>query len=242
MDAKRQHVLDEMKRTAAANGGRPLGEMQFARETSIRGHEWRRYWPRISDLQKEAGFEPNTKKEAIPTDVLFTHLALLTRELGKRPTASEIGVKRNADPNFPGFQTFLRLGDLKGITRRLAEWCRMRPEYSDVATLLFQELVGSSTSDDQGRKVSVRVRGSVYLLKDGKHYKIGRTNSIGRRERELDIQLPRKPTKVHVIQTDDPEGIEAYWHKRFADKRREGSEWFVLSADDVAAFRWRKFM
>ncbi|MFY9554652.1 MAG: GIY-YIG nuclease family protein [Blastocatellia bacterium] len=81
----------------------------------------------------------------------------------------------------------------------------------------------------------------VYLLKARNFYKIGRSNALGRRERELAIQLPEKANTGHVIRTDDPIGIEAYGHKRFESKRRNG-EWFELSAADVKAFRRRQFM
>ena len=95
------------------------------------------------------------------------------------------------------------------------------------------EAVPEKTAEDE--------LGCVYLLKAGRFYKIGRTNALGRRERELVIQLPEVAKVVHSIKTDDPTGIEEYWHRRYQD-RRKNSEWFELTAQDVAAFRRRKFM
>ena len=82
------------------------------------------------------------------------------------------------------------------------------------------------------------------MLKHGsrREYKIGRTNNQLRREGEIGIELPEKIEPIHVIETDDPAGIEVYWHRRFADKRLK-NEWFALNADDVRAFkRWRRII
>src|SRR5205823_2957181 len=94
--------------------------------------------------------------------------------------------------------------------------------------------------DDQVEE-KTRELGFVYLIRSGGYHKIGRSNSVGRRQYELAIQLPDKAHLVHEIRTDDPVGIEAYWHNRFAQKRKNG-EWFELAARDIAAFRRRRFM
>lgn len=83
--------------------------------------------------------------------------------------------------------------------------------------------------------------GYVYLMKSGRYYKLGLSNAPGRREYELAIQLPEKLATVHLIRTDDPVGIEAYWHKRF-ELKHKGGEWFDLASADIAAFKRRKFM
>jgi len=95
------------------------------------------------------------------------------------------------------------------------------------------EAVGTSTLGEQF--------GFVYLMKSGRFYKIGRSTCAEKRAYEVQLVLPEELTLVHKIKTDDPVGIEAYWHSRFADRRLRG-EWFDLKADDVRAFRRRTFM
>lgn len=85
--------------------------------------------------------------------------------------------------------------------------------------------------------------GFVYLAKGHPgEFKIGRTNLVDRRLSELGVTSAVEPVLVHEIKTDDPVGVEAYWHRRFADKRLRG-EWFRLTGADVAAFRrWRRIL
>lgn len=83
--------------------------------------------------------------------------------------------------------------------------------------------------------------GHVYLLKHGNDYKIGKSYDVTRRYKEIKVQMPQVTEEIHTIATDDPSGIEAYWHNRFRDKKLEG-EWFQLSLSDVKAFKKRKFM
>jgi len=84
--------------------------------------------------------------------------------------------------------------------------------------------------------------GYVYLFRDGKAYKIGNSTNPDARRSALQTGNPRRIALVHRIVTDDPSGIEAYWHDRFNDRKSNvpgGDEWFYLRKKDVAAFRSR---
>jgi hypothetical protein len=87
----------------------------------------------------------------------------------------------------------------------------------------------------------IAIQGYVYMMRSGRHYKIGYTSSPSRRHREVSLDLPNPTSLVHSIETDDPAGIEEYWHLRFSAKRIRDTEFFKLDASDVAAFKRRKF-
>jgi Meiotically up-regulated gene 113/Domain of unknown function (DUF4287) len=72
---------------------------------------------------------------------------------------------------------------------------------------------------------STLAKGVVYLLKAGPYYKIGKSINFEQRLNQISLQLPYTVEEVHQILTDDPSGIESYWHKRFSPKRTNG-EWF----------------
>jgi hypothetical protein len=150
-------------------------------------------------------------------------------------------MKARSDAEFPSSNAFDRLGSTKrDRIIRVLEYCRQHSGSEDVIAVCQAALPpeADAPAGDSPGKAEI---GFVYLLKSGRYYKIGRSNATGRRERELVIQLPEKAKLVHEIRTDDPAGIEAYWHRRFESQRQNG-EWFALSAADVNAFKRRKFM
>ena len=238
----KSHILSEIHRTAELNGGVALGKRRFLQETGIRESDWSgRYWLRWSDAVKEAGYTPNSMNRALDEEHLLEKLAQFTREIGHYPLVAELRMKSVADPAFPSHVTFRRLGRKGHAAGRLAAWCELAGGWDDVKTISL----AISTPDIAGQELAgadgFPETGFVYLLKSGKHYKIGRSNSAGRRHYELSIQLPDAAALLHEIATDDPVGIERYWHERFAHRRRNG-EWFALTREDVSAFRRRRFM
>jgi hypothetical protein len=179
----------------------------------------------------------------VSDEVLFDKYIALTRDLGRLPVEGEIRRKSREDQSFPCHTSFNRFGGKNKLVETLAAYCRERDEFEDVLALCAEHVKKFSQAVAAGqeseRKLSTEY---VYLMKSGPHYKIGRTNSVGRRGSELSIKIPVPPRTIHTIGTDDPAGVELYWHKRFADKRGQG-EWFVLTQEDVTAFkRWRRIV
>jgi hypothetical protein len=239
----KQHILSEIKRTAATNDGVPLARERFLRETGIKTHDWMgKFWARWGDALQEAGFAPNELQTAYDENVLIEKYIGFTRELGHFPVDAELRLNSTRDEAFPSHSTFTnRLGGSKHkLVASILNYCKGRAGYDDILALCTP--IAAVTPDKVKEEVErEEVIGFIYLMKSGRHYKIGRSNAAGRREYELAIQMPERLVTVHTIRTDDPAGIEQYWHRRFEDKRKNG-EWFDLTAVDVKAFKRRKFM
>jgi hypothetical protein len=239
----KEDVLREIRRTASENGGVALGKTAFLAATGIRESDWLgRLWTTWSAAVREAGLEPQRMNPRMSDDAVLEAAVKIVRKYGKFPTAAEIRLETSADSSLPSHNVFRRFGGLDELRARVRAFA-VRDGMHDVLAA-----VGTAASDldegegggEEGQSLGIDY-GFVYLIKSGRHYKIGKANSVEARHRQLKIQLPQAAELLHRIKTDDPYGIEAYWHRRFDSKRLNG-EWFALSAEDVKAFRRRKFM
>ena len=234
---QKERIIHEIHRIAEELGRAP-GEMLFERKTGIKKSEWHgSIWRSWSDAIKEAGLKPNGLNQKFSDEELLSHYADLVRELGRVPAAIDLRIKAKQNDTFPSHNAFLRAFKGKpSLVRELSKFVRKKENYSDLVELLpLDETTGSAT--DESNELS---EGYVYLLKSGKHYKIGRSDELERRVKQIAVGLPEAVILEHAIKTDDPSGIEAYWHRRFANKRANG-EWFKLTATDLRAFKRRKF-
>jgi hypothetical protein len=241
MAVSKEEILLAIKREAAGNGGQPLGVERFIRATGIKQSEWAgRYWARWSDALIEAGFAPNTwQGHTQSDDEILRRLADLALGLGHYPTTLERKLHHIADSAFPDAKTVdNRLGNRDEQLSKLLDLSLTDERYSPIHDMV-RPLMMTAADDATPAQVALGVKGSVYLMQSGRHYKIGFSGHVGRRAYEVALQLPERLEVVHEIETDDPEGIERYWHDRFAAKRTNG-EWFLLAPDDVAAFKRRK--
>jgi hypothetical protein len=238
----KEHILAEIQRVAKEHGGEAPGSKRFLTETGIKESEWSGvYWIRWGDALIEAGFTPNQWTEAYADDFILEKYISFIRKIGRIPVNRELMLERRRNKDFPSSGVFKRLGSKRDIITRVQKYCEKSAGYEDVLKLCREVALSEEVNENEDGNTAVDKVGYVYLLQHGsrREYKIGKTFNPIRREGEIGLQLPEKLEPVHYIKTDDPSGVEAYWHARLRDKRREG-EWFVLSPADVKAFkRWR---
>jgi len=229
----REFVLAEIRRVAAENGGRSPGAEKFNRITHLSQSYWKgEIWLRWSDAVREAGLTPNVKNPRLDDGQLLLHLAVAIRKFGHIPTTAELRNYRRSGARLPVQKTYINhFGGKRAMLGRLKSWVEDRPEWTDVAALL------ADVNDDEPEPA--RWTGAVYLMRAGSLFKIGCSRKPEERTRKVAYGVPAEAVVIHMIETDDPYGVEAYWHRRYAGKRVRG-EWFRLSADEVAAFRARK--
>ena len=231
----RDQILKEIRRLQGATGQVP-GRLVFERETGIAEHHWRgKYWSKWGEAVAEAGFSPNSLNPRLDSDLVLSQVVAACRHFSRLPTAAQMQMYRNVDAAMPNVKTvFGHFGNRQGLVNALVERVAGDESLTDVALML----PSSAGVFEPQRKTSND--GFVYLLKSGDHFKIGRGDDLERRVKQMTVALPQKTDLVHSIRTDDAPGIEAYWHRRFAEKRANG-EWFTLTSLDVAAFKKRKF-
>jgi hypothetical protein len=237
----KQEVLDEIQRTANENGGKPPGIRTFEQETGIKPHEWGKFWARLSEAVKEAGLAPNQLQAAYSDDFLIQKFIVLAQKLRGFPTSREINVKEETTQTF---QTKRFLRD----SERKTDWLKRCWSFVRIktATRMLQDFVMLSWLTSIIRTLrqmaNLLKRSERYTFLSMRHYKIGKTSNAVRRGSELRLQMPETMNSIHSIKTDDPDGVEAYWHRRFDPKRLNG-EWFALASTDIKAFRrWRRII
>ena len=235
-------ILQQIRLFAAKNGGRTPGKVAFQKATGIKESDWSgKYWARWSDAISEAGLSPNVMQTAYNKKFVAEKFISLIREFGRCPSSAEIRLKAKSDKSFPSHNTLTHhLGKQSDRAAFIKSYCEEKGGMEDVIQICMPYIKPEPIIHDDFEE-DFPSTGYVYLVKSGKFYKIGSTNNPDRRQYEIGLQLPEKIHHIHSIETDDPSGIEAYWHNRFRKKRLRG-EWFDLNANDIIIFRRRKFM
>lgn len=238
----KEQIISDIKRVAKANGGNAPGFQKVASDTGLRKSDWYpNLWLRWGDALIEAGFQANVLNTAYDTNFLIEKYIGLIRVLGHFPIEGELRIKAKGDKDFPSHTAFSRLGTKQERIRKILKYCEGNLQFEDILKCC-ESVTNSTQIYNEANILGSDKVGYVYLMQHGKSnvYKIGKTYNPVQREGQIRLEFPEKIEPIHYIKTDDPSGIEKYWHLRFANKRKEG-EWFKLTIQDVSAFkRWRR--
>ncbi len=236
----KEQILAKLRVLAKEYGGH-ISKIRFLKETGLNERQFLgKYWVKWNDVLEEAGLL--TKKfsiQKIDDDVIVKAFAGLIEKLGQWPTTNEQRMEHNVNELFPGEDVIRRFRKEKSLPLAIEEYCESNNVFP-----IAEKIAREKRELEKPERSTVKdfpIAGYVYMMKSGRRYKIGKTNSPSRRHREVKLDLPDPTILVHTIETDDPTGIEAYWHKRFDSKRVRDTEFFELDPSDVAAFKRRKY-
>lgn len=238
----KEQIVAEIKRIAAKHSGQPPGIRSFGTESGLSKSSWEgMYWSKWSDALAEAGFMPNQRNQKFEDDEIFELLVSACRHYGRRPSLADMRLfRRSVNSDFPATAIQKRFG-IDQLWQSFFDWLTEQPgKFDDVVAMLGEirsSRIDEGSDSETGKSIA---DGYVYLLKSGDHYKIGKSEDIERRVKEVRTQMPESLVLVHTIRTDDASGIERYWHQRFQNQRANG-EWFKLSRADISAFKRRSF-
>lgn len=227
-------IISAIRRIAQELGKAP-GVAVFTQMSGIPQHHWYgKIWPRWSDALTDAGLGSNELQGRFDSTDVLKKVVEAASQMGRVPTTPEMKILRLADSDFPNPKTVAsHFGNRVELIEAVRSFCSQNSDFSNLLGKLPEPL-------KKQKSTAKTISGWVYLLKSGPHYKVGRSDSLEKRMRQISIALPESVTLVHAIETDDPVGIEAYWHRRFAPQRLNG-EWFKLGTSELSAFRRRKF-
>jgi hypothetical protein len=237
---KKEQILSDIRRIGKQRGGH-VSLDAFLVATGMKEHQLLgKYWATWNEAVAKAGlptahfFRARTEESSV-----IGAFADLVERLKKWPTQNELLLERRRDVSFPSLKVILRMKNTPLFASKLAAYCTERGNLS-IAAQIATERMEAEQAEPQLRG-RAPINGYVYMMQSGRRYKIGHTTSPSRRHREVRLDLPDSTTLVHAIPTDDPVGIESYWHLRFDSKRIRETEFFTLDASDVAAFKRRKY-
>lgn len=233
----RERIIFEIRRLSEGTGIAP-GIRAFETETGIHRREWMgKIWARWSDAIREAGLQPNELNERYDSATVLAFVANCATVLGRWPSNNDLRLYGRNNPGSPSTTTIENHFPKRALlVEAIRKWVLQleNHQYAEVADML------PATVRAPNHLAEHFNYGHVYLLRAGENYKIGQSSDLEKRVKSINVALPDKAILEHAISTDDPPGIEAYWHRRFANRRMNG-EWFKLSKADVLAFKKRKF-
>ncbi len=208
----KQHILDEIKLTAEANGGAPLGQRRFYQDIGIKITDCDgKYWARWAIHCKKLDSNPIRCKGAYAGDLLIERFIDLIREIGRFLVRGELKLKARIDRTLPSHNAFGRLGPKRQLANRILEYCKAQVGFDDVIARCVpvaevQPKIAPAEEIALGPQADTSANtqdGHVYmaLLKLGreKRYKIGKTVLVERRTDQISLQLPEDLELVHAF-------------------------------------------